>query len=54
MTLEEMLPQAIVNCVAAVIALVATEPCTPLTGLTVVLNPLLPKIVHDAGGLVTV
>jgi hypothetical protein len=53
LALEEMLQQVIVNCVAALIALVATEPCTPSTGLTVALKPLVPMIEHDAGGLAT-
>src|SRR5450759_1113687 len=49
----DMLPQVIVNLVFAEIALLAMVPCTPSTGLTVVLKPLLPVIVQLAGGLTT-
>jgi hypothetical protein len=46
--------QVSVNCVLAVIAVVGTVPCTPLVGLILVENPLVPVTVHDAGGFVIV
>ncbi len=46
--------QVMVNSVFLVIAVVVTELCTPSEGLTFVLKPLLPVMLHDAGGLFTV
>jgi len=53
-TLAETLPHVIVKRVFEDIALEAITPCTPLTGLTLVLKPLVPVMLHEDGGVATV